>query len=402
MTYFAIHTQAIKNQTEPLSGIYRDLLNEAREIQLSASNLNFNMSGIWRVKTYLRSLSDATERNAATMNKLQQTLTSVVSLYENTEKKITGDSALSSNSNSRTSDESNADTSSIDNYMSLLRQLFLILPGSLSPTAWINLISIASAETLLFLIKMHGMIDEVTFKGFLENPLLVTAIADRYYSHGNTDSKKLFEKYLEKLKVNDFKYKGTSYYSSSDRAMYINASNEITDPRGYANVFYHEYAHMIVTEAGFIDSSGNFSEGFQKFNDAMRSDVSSYISNIENKYRNEYISSNPGASEADITRYVENNTRAELTSTLGGSNKDCLNGVSDMIDSISNGKYRITYSHTGNNPNYWTSNPSRVPNEAFAQCFAADMRGDTQEYNFMRNNFPNMMKAYNELVSSAV
>ena len=114
MTYFAIHTQAIKNQTEPLSGIYRELLNEAKEIQQCASNLNFNMSGIWRVKTYLRSLSDATERNAATMNKLQQTLTSVVSLYENTEKKITGDSALSSNSNSRTSDESNADTSSIE------------------------------------------------------------------------------------------------------------------------------------------------------------------------------------------------------------------------------------------------------------------------------------------------
>ena len=73
-----------------------------------------------------------------------------------------------------------------------------------------------------------------------------------------------------------------------------------------------------------------------------------------------------------------------------------------MIDSISNGKYRITYGHTGNDPNYWTDNPSRIPNEAFAQCFAADLRGDTKEYEFMCDKFPNMMKAYDELVSSAV
>ena len=159
---------------------------------------------------------------------------------------------------------------------------------------------------------------------------------------------------------------------------------------------------MIVTEAGFIDSSGNYSEGFQKFNDAMRSDVSSYISDIENKYRDEFLSSNPDASEADITRYVENSTRDELANILGGENKDCLNGVSDMIDSISNGKYCITYSHTGSDPDYWTDYQSRVPNEAFAQCVAADLRGDTKEYKFMCDKFPNMMKAYNELVSSAV
>ena len=402
MAYFYVDTLKINNQIESLSGIYRELLNEAGEIQQLASNLNIDMEGMRQVKVFLSSLSDATERNASSMQNLQKTLISVLSLYEKTEKKIAGDSFLSSNNKTNSSDQSNADTSSIDGFMSLLRRLLKILPGNLPPTAVISIISCASAETLLFILKLHGTIDDETFKGFLENPLLVTAIADRYYSHGNTDSKKLFEKYLEKLKVNDFKYEGTSYYSSIDRAMYINASNELTDPRGYANVFYHEYAHMIVTEAGFINSSGTYSKGFQKFNDAMQSDVSSYISDIENKYRNEYLSSNPNASEADITRYVESSTRDELNSTLGGLNHDCLNGVSNMIDSISNGKYRITYGHTGNDPNYWTDDPSRIPNEAFAQCFAADLRGDTKEYEFMCDKFPNMMKAYDELVSSAV
>lgn len=402
MTYFAVDTLKINNQMESLSGISRELLIEAKEIKQLALDLDSDMEGIRHVKVFLSALSDETKRNASSMKNLQNALSSVLSLYEKTEKKLAGDSSLSSNNNAHSSDESNADTSSIDKYMSLLGQLFLILPGYLSPIVWINLISCASAETLHFFLKLHGTIDDETFKGFLENPLLVTAIADRYYSHKNTDSKKLFEKYLEKLKVNDFKYEGTSYYSRDDRAIYINAFNELTDPRGYANVFYHEYAHMIVTEAGFIDSSGNYSEGFQKFNDAMRSDVSSYISDIENKYRDEFLSSNPDASEADITRYVENSTRDELANILGGENKDCLNGVSDMIDSISNGKYRITYSHTGKNPDYWTDNPTRVPNEAFAQCFAADLRGDTEEYKFMCDKFPNMMKAYNELVSSAV
>lgn len=402
MTYFSVNTLKINNQMESLSGIYRELLNEAKEIQQLASNLDLEMEGMRQVKAFLSSLSDATERNASSMKNLQESLISVLSLYEKTEKKIAGDSFLSSNNNAYSSDESNADTSSIDGYMSLLRQLFWILPGHMSPVVWGDLITCASTETLLFILKLHGTIDDDTFKGFLENPLLVTAVADRYYSHENTDSKKLFEKYLEKLKVNDFKYKGTSYYSPNDRAMYINASNELTDPRGYANVFYHEYAHMIVTEAGFIDSSGNYSNDFQQFNNAMRSDVSSYITDIENKYRNEFLSSKPGASEAEITRYVENSTRAELNSILGGWNKNCLNGVSDMIDSISNGKYCITYSHTGSDPNYWNIDPSRVPNEAFAQCFAADLRGDTKEYKFMCDKFPNMMKAYNDLVSSAV
>lgn len=402
MTHFAIHTQAIKNQTEPLSGACSELVKAAREIRQIETNLSIDMSGIRQVKDYLRSLSDATERNAGSMKKLQQTLISVVSLYENTEKKITGYSSLSSSSNANLSNGSNADNSSIDNYMSLLRQLLPILPGFLSPHVCSTLISVASAETLLFLLKTCGTIDEKTFIGLLENPLLATAIADRYYAHSNTDSKKLFEKYFEKLKINNFSYKGTSYYSSMDRAMYINVFNELTEPRGYANVFYHEYGHMIVTEAGFIDSSGHYSEGFQKFDVAMRNDVSSFLSGIESKYRSEFLSSNPGASEENITQYVESSTRAELNTTLGGLNHDCLNGVSDMIDSISNGKYRITYSHTGNDPNYWTDASSRIPNEAFAQCFAADMRGDIREYSFMCDKFPNMMKAYNELVSSAV
>ena len=67
MTYFAVNTQAIKNQTESLSGISRELVNEAREIQQFASNLDFDMSGIRRIKSFLHSLSDAAEKNAASM-----------------------------------------------------------------------------------------------------------------------------------------------------------------------------------------------------------------------------------------------------------------------------------------------------------------------------------------------
>ena len=43
MTYFAIDTLKINNQMESLSGIYRELLNEAREIQQLALNLDSDM-----------------------------------------------------------------------------------------------------------------------------------------------------------------------------------------------------------------------------------------------------------------------------------------------------------------------------------------------------------------------
>ena len=43
MTYFAVDTLKINNQMESLSGIYRELLNEAREIQQLALNLDSDM-----------------------------------------------------------------------------------------------------------------------------------------------------------------------------------------------------------------------------------------------------------------------------------------------------------------------------------------------------------------------
>ena len=43
MTYFAVDTLKINNQMESLSGLYRELLNEAREIQQLALNLDSDM-----------------------------------------------------------------------------------------------------------------------------------------------------------------------------------------------------------------------------------------------------------------------------------------------------------------------------------------------------------------------
>ena len=155
MTYFAVDTLKINNQMESLSGIYRELLNEAREIQQLALNLDSDMEGIRHVKVFLSALSDETKRNASSMKNLQNALSSVLSLFMKKREKETRRRLLlflSSNNNAHSSDESNADTSSIDKYMSLLGQLFLILPGYLSPIVWINLISCASAETLHFFL----------------------------------------------------------------------------------------------------------------------------------------------------------------------------------------------------------------------------------------------------------
>ena len=43
MAYFYVDTLKINNQMESLSGIYRELLNEAREIQQLALNLDSDM-----------------------------------------------------------------------------------------------------------------------------------------------------------------------------------------------------------------------------------------------------------------------------------------------------------------------------------------------------------------------
>ena len=73
-------------------------------------------------------------------------------------------------------------------------------------------------------------------------------------------------------------------------------------------------------------------------------------------------------------------------------------GISDIIDGVSNGKYEINYGHE---EDYWEKNKMSVAHEAFANMFAAEMTGDVVEIEKMKEIMPNAYECYRELIESA-
>ena len=174
------------------------------------------------------------------------------------------------------------------------------------------------------------------------------------YENATGTAKELYGKYKDKIKVN--RTRQNASYCSGDE-IYINYDKNMADPRGPESIYYHESGHWIVHENGWI-SDEKMSPEFQKFDQAVKEDVSRYISQIEMEQRVKYSQYYSGDQlEAVVTK----RTRELLKTELGLENYHVLDGVSDMVEASSGGKYWATYGH---GEDYWERNPTRQANEA--------------------------------------
>ncbi|MCQ2499342.1 MAG: hypothetical protein MJ133_10215 [Lachnospiraceae bacterium] len=209
------------------------------------------------------------------------------------------------------------------------------------------------------------------------------------------DARDLYDKHIENLKVAEFDAE-KSYQINGE--IHVNQEEDLDNPRGAGTTYYHEYGHYIVNNEGWV--KGHSATGqFKEFEDSLRREVGNYISAYENQYREEGIAR--GYSGARLESYIENNTRSAITLDLNGPNNENLHvndGLSDIIGGVSNNKYVASYGHANG---YWDANPSRVPNEAFAEIFSAQMTGDTIELARMKEIFPDTYKIYCDMISSA-
>lgn len=244
----------------------------------------------------------------------------------------------------------------------------------------------ASTDLWISMIK-----DEKTRK-FLEEHKEYADRLRKAYEESNGTARELYDKYRDRIKIATMN--SDASYCLGDE-LYLNHDKNINDPRGTESVYYHETGHWIVNEEGWI-SDGEMSPEFQKFDQAVKEDVRNYIAQIEARQRAKYEGQYSGdALEAMITKQ----TKAYLHNELGGKNSDVLDGVSDMIDAASNGKYQITYSH---GEGYWDASPLRQASEAFAEMYSADFCNDTVETEFMKKYFPNAYKEYENLKRIAI
>ncbi|MCR5671305.1 MAG: hypothetical protein K6G10_09895 [Butyrivibrio sp.] len=223
------------------------------------------------------------------------------------------------------------------------------------------------------------------------------------YVNATGPAKDLFNEYRGNIIIKTMVVdSGISYHNSGK--LYIAAARNINDPRGDGNVFYHETGHLIVYSTGARNSPE-----MEAFDKALKEGVTAYVASIEQSVRDKYKGSN--LTPEEIEEKVVQETTAILQQQLWGNNNQdyhVYDGVSDMIDAATNHKYVISYSHSLSDPlsflpwhpTYWDWDPDRQCDEAFAEIFAAEMCGDKQEIEFIKNNFGDVYDRYQDLCRS--
>lgn len=221
-------------------------------------------------------------------------------------------------------------------------------------------------------------------------------ITDIYYVYDKASgpAKDLFEQYKGRIKFASMTVPGTDASYHCGGYLYINLAENVKNPKGRANTFYHEMGHCIV-----YHTDARNSQEMADFDDALKKGVTAYIDKMEATEKakllaNGYVEGTPAYEQMlrDKTRIA---IEADLHSQLG-TNHGAYDGVTDMIDAASNHKYTIGFTHLNsdkgykwpsNTSTYWDRDPDAQSDEAFAEMFAADMMGDQKELDFIRNNF---------------
>lgn len=211
----------------------------------------------------------------------------------------------------------------------------------------------------------------------------------------------LYDKHAKELIVSDFNTvdgngKGAAYTSRGK--LYINTDNDLNNKRGDGTTFYHEYGHYIVYKEEWI-RGGDCTGTFKEFEDSLRKEITQYCNDYEESFRKS--GADQGYTGAQLEKYIEIQTSQAIKKDVNGSSNEYYhinNGISDIIDGVTNGKYQPSYGH---GDGYWEKDQSKVANEAFAQFFSAQMTGDMVEIEKMKEIMPQTYDVYMEMIKDA-
>lgn len=167
--------------------------------------------------------------------------------------------------------------------------------------------------------------------------------------------------YQSFIKVGDFFYKGTPFYSLVKKEIYLSVIADLHEPRGKLTVYFHEVGHLLDNVCG---------------------------------ERNEWLSSDSifiASLQKDFNRYIEkymidNNCERDMAydSISGELCGTWMAGVSDIVGGLTCGACQGDYGH---HPDYWNLDESIVAKEAFAWMFESSI-GDSNKLLEMKKYFP--------------
>lgn len=407
---FDVRPQKLKEISTNIQNISKNIKNATDDMRSTAQQLRSPDPSMDKIIRHINTMAGNTDKQISIVIKMSQVLQAAAQQYITTESKIAGSTPnLNKNSDSNSSHalpKRDDIPKQIQDFLDsfdwskptpidvLVIMIMTMIPGVPLPVVW--------AITRHY-IKEHQ--DNLNFQDTHQE---YTDKVESMYDNASGRAKDVYDKYKKDVKIEEIpdptdpdEEKPVSHYSRGSNTLYINME-DMDDSRGPASVYYHEYGHYVVDRNGWIKSDGTLSPEFKRYEQAVQRDVKAFVDEIENRKRAEYQSM--GYSGKALEKMVTDGTSQELRQILGGKNYHTLDGVSDMIDAQTNSKYQITYRHPidKNGQTYWEKDSSRQANEAFAEMFSADFCSDDQgEIDFIKNNFPNAYREYQNLLESA-
>lgn len=377
---FSVELNNVKRYCLELEQVEKSLINKMNSISSVYNNLSLSGKGTSNIKKFLKEQIEHIKELSRKIHDMKEILEDVIRCYSITEAKLSGDieglkilgEYLEDYFSDIFYDAANQWKDWKDNYKERKENVV----GRIS--------------------------DKDTREGFSEDYKDVLQQIYEDVPQEYEDTRNLYDKYSRDVVVADFNTvdangKAKAYQSGGE--LHINTNADLSNPRGAGTTYYHEYGHFIVYREGWIDGT-NCKDEFLEFETSLRKEVSAYIEAYEQTYEQEGIEL--GYSGPKLEKYIEDQTEAAINSDINGSSREYIyvnDGLSDIIDGVSEGKYRPYYGHGGD---YWEANQSRVANEAFAELFAAQMTGDTAEIENMKEIMPETYDIYMNMIEDAV
>lgn len=200
-------------------------------------------------------------------------------------------------------------------------------------------------------------------------------LEDREKNAVDENTKKLYQKYKSKIKINSDDYDETAHYQPLKNHINYNLEEDYENERGAGSTYYHEVGHLVDDRS---DCFGNTStDARYDFYESLNKDLDSWI---KNRMREKGYTDIQDAYD-DLSEWL-------------WTDPDHKSGVSDIVKGLTNGQARGRWGHDSD---YY--NDSSIAKEAFAHFFEAGMCSDSSKIDYIKELFPSAYNEYQKMVA---
>ncbi|MBE6922609.1 MAG: hypothetical protein E7465_05425 [Ruminococcaceae bacterium] len=188
------------------------------------------------------------------------------------------------------------------------------------------------------------------------------------------NTRRLYEKYRDKIKIKDDDYQGTAHYNSGGNYIKYSDEDDAVNERGAGNTYFHEVGHLIDDRSDWNgDTSTDWSYDFY---DCLQADVNNWLQRCMQE-----------------NGYTDINDAYDALSAWLWDDPNMKNGISDLVTGLTEGNAGGRWAHDSD---YYDS--ESIPNEAFAHFFEAGMCSDPTKLEYIREIFPTAYAEFQEMI----